>query len=396
MKTVLLGDLFQVGSSKRVLKSQWRPEGVPFYRGREITSLAKNGFVDNQLYIAPSLYSEHKTKSGVPGPGDIMMTAIGTIGNSYIVRSEDEFYFKDASVLWLKKKSDVISEFVNLWLQSLPFKNQLSKGNGATVDTLTIKKLQEVKIFLPALSEQRRIVEKLDEAFAAIDKAKQNTEKNLKNSQDLFQSEIEKIFKEQGNSVAIKEFAQVKGGKRIPKAEKLLSEKTEHPYIRVADFNDCGSVDLQNIRYISKKVYEQIARYKIFKEDLYISIAGTIGKTGIVPPELDGANLTENACRLVLNENVNNKYLYYFTKTNSFLDQAGLSTRTTAMPKMALIRLKEIEVPVPNMTEQLKLVEKFEILGKQTQKLQELYRNKLKMLEELRQSILKQAFEGKL
>ena len=148
-RKVPLGDLFRVGSSKRVLQSQWKSVGVPFFRGREITRLATEGFVDNELFISEDLYAAFAAKYGVPSAGDIMITAIGTIGNSYIVRDADRFYFKDASVLWLKKTAEVSSDFVNLWLKSPLFFDQLDKGNGATVDTLTIQKLQSVVIDLP-------------------------------------------------------------------------------------------------------------------------------------------------------------------------------------------------------------------------------------------------------
>ena len=79
-----LGELFRVGSSRRVLQSQWQSEGVPFYRGREITLLAAEGLVNNELFISEDLYAEFVGKNGVPGAGDIMITAIGTIGNSYM------------------------------------------------------------------------------------------------------------------------------------------------------------------------------------------------------------------------------------------------------------------------------------------------------------------------
>ena len=128
-----------------------------------------------------------------------MITAIGTIGNSYIVSERDRFYFKDASVLWLKKVTAVSSTFINLWLKSPQFFEQLDKGNGATVDTLTIQKLQRVEVDLPPLSEQQRIVAILDEAFDGIATAKANAKKNLQNARALFSSFMESIFTQRGD-----------------------------------------------------------------------------------------------------------------------------------------------------------------------------------------------------
>ncbi|HMN21024.1 MAG TPA: restriction endonuclease subunit S, partial [Ottowia sp.] len=156
-----LDQLYHIGSSKRVLKSQWRTQGVPFYRGREITKLSTRGFVDNDLFISDELFMELSKQSGVPRANDIMITAIGTIGNSYIVQEGDRFYFKDASVLWMKRTTNVDSLFVDLWLKSPKFFEQLDRGNGATVDTLTIQKLQSVRLYLPSKEMQQRIASNL-------------------------------------------------------------------------------------------------------------------------------------------------------------------------------------------------------------------------------------------
>ncbi len=184
-ETVKLGDVYSIGSSKRVLKSEWRNIGIPFYRGREITSLSKKGFVDNDLYISIEHYEGLIKKYGVPIENDILITAIGTIGSSYIVQRNDKFYFKDGSVLWLQKKTDILSEYVNYWIRSQLFKSQLDKGNGTTVDTLTISKLTNLSLPLPPLPEQQRIVAKLDSTFTEIDTAIAATEKKIKNYKAL-------------------------------------------------------------------------------------------------------------------------------------------------------------------------------------------------------------------
>ena len=184
-ETLKLGDLFKIGSSKRVLKADWRDNGVPFYRGREITALSKDGYVDNDLFISETHFAELSSKYGVPQTGDILVTAIGTIGNTYIVNQNDRFYFKDASVLWLKRKSDVDSKFVDYWFKSAIFTQQLEVGNGATVDTLSISKLNDMEFVLPSLAEQQRIVAKLDAIFAEIDKAKNTIKKQQENYKAL-------------------------------------------------------------------------------------------------------------------------------------------------------------------------------------------------------------------
>ena len=189
-----LGKVYQIGSSKRVLKSQWRREGIPFYRGREITRLATDGYVNNELFISENHYSELLKQTGVPKSGDIVITAIGTIGNLHIVRESDKFYFKDASVLWLKRVTNVNSEFIKFWLKSNLFFDQLDRGNGATVDTLTIKKLQSVGLFLPPLKEQQIIVKKLNALSAETKKLEEIYKQKLADLEELKKSVLKKAF----------------------------------------------------------------------------------------------------------------------------------------------------------------------------------------------------------
>jgi type I restriction enzyme S subunit len=189
-----LGDVFEIGSSKRVLKSQWKTEGVPFYRGREITRLAINGYVNNDLYISETHYQELLKKYGVPKPGDIVITAIGTIGNLHIVRKDDKFYFKDASVLWMKRITNVNSEFIKFWLKSAIFFNQLDKDNGATVDTLTIKKLQSLNILIPNFKEQQDIVTKLNTLQEQTKKLEAVYTQKSQDLEELKKSLLQKAF----------------------------------------------------------------------------------------------------------------------------------------------------------------------------------------------------------
>ena len=162
-----------------------------------------------------------------------------------------------------------------------------------------LKALKGVSVPVCGLDEQKRIVEKLDALLTRIDTAIEHLQESVTLGSSLLQSALDGQFAAIRERMSIDSLGEVKGGKRLAKGEKLSDEVTDHTYIRVADFTDKGTIDLSGIKYISKEIHEKIKRYVISKDDLYISIAGTIGKTGFVPPELDGANLTENAAKLV-------------------------------------------------------------------------------------------------
>lgn len=270
---------------------------------------------------------------------------------------------------------------------------------GATVDRISIKDFPKYPILLPSKVTQRRIVAVLDEASEAIDLAKSNSDRNLTGSRKLLTRFLDVAFVKLANTTKgfpIREIADIRGGKRTPNGYKLEVSPTPYPYLRVADFSEDGSIDQADLRYVSEGVHADIKRYVISSYDLYLSIAGTIGKTGIIPAELEGAHLTENACRLVFKDGMWNRFFYLFTRTGFFAEQIGLNTRTTAQPKLALSRLATIMVPQPPIEEQRKLVAESELISLETDRLSILYRQKLAALEDLKLSLLHQAFSGNL
>ena len=159
-----LKDLFNVCSAKRVLQSEWQKEGVPFYRAREIVKLSNNGFVDNELFISLEHYETLKQSYGVPQVGDLMVTGVGTIGKVYIVKENDIFYYKDASVLCFENRyGTIISEFARIMIESPLLQEQIhSKTYGNTVDTITITTANEYLCALPPLPEQRKIIDRIN------------------------------------------------------------------------------------------------------------------------------------------------------------------------------------------------------------------------------------------
>lgn len=184
--------------------------------------------------------------------------------------------------------------------------------------------------------------------------------------------------------------AEIKGGKRVPKGYKFEPTQTEHIYIRVADFNNDGTIALDDLQYINNDVYEKIKRYTITSEDVYISIAGTIGKSGIIPKELDGANLTENACKLVLKGQVCKEFIYYTTLSPNFKAQINKMTKVSSQPKLALARLEQVVISFPNnISEQQQIVEYLDAQFKRIDALKANTEQQLQAAKDLFQSALK-------
>lgn len=157
----------------------------------------------------------------------------------------------------------------------------------------------------------------------------------------------------------VRDIAMVKGGKRLPKGASFSEEITTHAYIRVTDMKN-HSVNISNLRYISDEIFSAIKNYTIAKDDLYVTIAGTIGVVGEIPDKLDGMNLTENAVKIT-NIAINKSFLCIILQTDFVQQQFQDKTHQVAMPKLALERILSTLIPICPYVQQLQIVDRFQI-----------------------------------
>ncbi|HCE2451943.1 TPA: restriction endonuclease subunit S [Vibrio parahaemolyticus] len=156
-----LEDLVDIASSKRVFAKEYLDEGVPFYRGKEITELSKGNSVTPEIYISEERYQELKDKAGAPKENDILITSVGTIGNTYLVDSEDKFYFKDGNLTWVKDyKEEIIPYFLMEWFKSSVGKSAIENIKiGSTQQAITIKSLNGIKLVSPSYAVHEKFTQ---------------------------------------------------------------------------------------------------------------------------------------------------------------------------------------------------------------------------------------------
>lgn len=150
-----LGNICEMTSSKRVYISDYVEEGIPFYRGKEISDIKMNRIPSDILYISESRYNDFKDKYGVPKINDILITAVGTLGNVLRIANDDKFYFKDGNLIWLKSIKEE-SKFLEILLQySTP--KLLKTAIGSSQKALTMVELRKLRFLFPSVEEQTKI-----------------------------------------------------------------------------------------------------------------------------------------------------------------------------------------------------------------------------------------------
>jgi len=195
--------------------------------------------------------------------------------------------------------------------------------------------------------------------------------------------------------VTIGSLADVKGGKRLPKGKSLIEEKTNHPYIRVTDFKD-QSVNMSKVKFIDEDTFSSIKNYTISCKDIYVSIAGSIGKVGVVPDELDDANLTENAAKITNINGVSKEYLLYTLLTDLAQEQMDRATVSTTQAKLALCRIETVCIPLAPIAEQKRIVDTIVDLFADLDKAVENAQTIIEGYEIRKNAVLYQAFNGEL
>ncbi|ONM42595.1 hypothetical protein BXT89_17175 [Halopseudomonas pachastrellae] len=346
--------------------------------GRPIATVQNMGsrFID---FASCRLISENDFNSLVrgncaPEVGDVLFSKDGTVGKTFVYRQSEKVVLLSSIAIIRLDESNIDPEFCSQFLLSPLFYQQLeSAKSGSAIRRIVLNELKKIEIPRPPLPEQKKIAEILSSVDDMVEKIRAQLDKlkDLKAGmmQELLVNGIgpdgapHSAFKDspagfvpaEWSVVELKEVAKVKGGKRMPKGRPFAENKTPYPYIRVSDFSN-GTIKGDNLRYVLPEDRELIKRYTISKNDLYISIAGTIGVTGSVPDKLDGAQLTENAAKIVLTDTQRAcaGFLKHLMSSNQVQDQLNQEKGTGGgVPKLALFRIESILIKLPPMREQI-------------------------------------------
>ncbi|KKR72098.1 MAG: hypothetical protein UU16_C0046G0012 [Candidatus Woesebacteria bacterium GW2011_GWA2_40_7] len=156
-----LEDVATITSSKRIHQGDYVGSGIAFYRTKEIVELSQNKPISLNLYISGDQFNKIKNQFGIPKKGDILISAVGTIGISWVVSDDSEFYFKDGNLLWIKDFKEIEPTYLKDFLD-YSFSSVSGLAAGGAYKALTIIKLKQFQIPLPPIAKQKETIERLD------------------------------------------------------------------------------------------------------------------------------------------------------------------------------------------------------------------------------------------
>jgi type I restriction enzyme S subunit len=282
-----------------------------------------------------------------------------------------------------------------IYFLELMFEKFNSSKTGSAIPHLDLNALRNQELPVPPLPEQRRIVAILDEAFEGIATTKANAEKNLQNAREVFESHLNAVFSQRGEGwvekplkdVAI-EFGRGKS-KHRPRNDPKLYGGT-FPFIQTGDVRNSSHLITS---YDQTYNDAGLAQSKLWpKGTLCITIAANIAETGIL--DFD-ACFPDSIIGLVANEKITtNKYIEYLL--TSFKARLQVLGKGSAQDNINLATFEHQYFPFPPINDQKEIVSIFDDLHEETQHLESIYQQKLTALNELKQSLLHQAFNGDL
>ncbi len=183
---IKVGELCEISSSKRIFAKEYQESGIPFFRGKEVTEKYNGKLnVTTELFISEEKYLELVSKFGVPQQGDMLLTSVGTLGSTYIVKGSDKFYFKDGNLTWFKNFKGLNSQYFQYWLESPEGKGQLRKSEiGSSQSAYTIANLKDMQISLPSIDDQLHAVSYIEK----YDNLIENNNRRIAILEDVAQS----------------------------------------------------------------------------------------------------------------------------------------------------------------------------------------------------------------
>lgn len=372
------------------------PKGVDF---SDFLMLSSKNVFDDLIHFEDPRYLtakdfESENKRTEVKHNDVLLTIVGTIGRVAVVPPNHPKITLQRSVAVLKVNELLLnSRFLMFSLQNkLKFLSE--EARGVAQKGIYLNQLKEIEIELPSPQEQKRIVAILDGAFAAIAKEKANTEKNLKNAKELFESYLQGVFENKGgdwDKKKLSEICEVKDGTHD--SPKYVKEGIPFVTQKNIRLNGLSFADTKFITHTDHDKFYK--RSNVSFGDILISMIGANRGMACLVDDKRIFSI-KNVGLIKENEKINMHFLLYYLKSPVAMKYVLDMSNGGAQEFVGLTALRNFPVPFPPLKIQRVIVQKLDALSSETKRLEANYQQKIDALEELRKSILQKAFTGEV
>ncbi len=393
-----LGDVVAYGKTEKAEPGEIAPETWVL----ELEDLEK----DTTKVLQRLTFAERQSKSTKNkfNAGDVLYGKLRPYLNK--VTFADRPGVCTTEIVPIKPNEAVRGRYLFHWLRHPAFLTYVTEvSHGVNMPRLGTDAGRDAPFVLAPKAEQKRIADKLDTVLTRVDAVNTRLARVAPLLKRFRQSVLTAATSGRltadlnGGAISalveLGNFCNVYGGKRLPKGFQLSDFDTGFPYVRVTDF-DSFSVKTNQLKYVPKEAAREISRYIINASDVYISIAGSIGLVGQVPEAIDGANLTENAARIVPSKELRPVFLMYQLASPQLQEQMHEKKIATTQDKLGLFRIKTLTIWVPELDEQTEIVRRVETLFAFADRLEARLAQAQTAATRLTPALLAKAFRGEL
>jgi len=301
----------------------------------------------------------------------------------------------------IPKNNNLLTDYLFLWFKSISEKI-IEAGTGATVQGVKIPFVKNLQIPLPPLPEQKRIAALLNDAFEAIDKAKANVERNIENAEELFQSKLNEIISQRGKgweSNKLKDITTKIGSGATPRGGKKNYKESGISLIRSLNVYDDGFEE-EKLAFIDEEQARKLSNVELYKGDVLLNITGaSVARCCVVPENYLPARVNQHVSIIRLEEGVmDENFLHYLLISKLYKDKLlGIGEHGATRQAITKAQIQDFEVSYPSeLSEQKKLISILDEYRDLSNAVKDRYEAKLRSIEELKKSILQNAFSGEL
>lgn len=381
---------------------KWNDSLSNEYKYIDLSSVSRNNLnitdsVDITKETAPS-----RAKKIIQINDIIFATTRPTLKRLTIIPKEYDNQICSTGYVVLRPKQEIIeSKYIYYFLRTDDFINLMeSLQKGASYPAVSDKDVKNVLIKFPSLiSTQKQIVEILDTAFEALEKAKTNIETNLKNTKELFDSKLNEIFSQKGEGWEEDKIVNVCSILTcgVASTPKYVEKEVGVAFLSAQNVKN-GEIILDKYRYISKELHNHLTKKNKPKKGdiLYSRVGAKFGEAGVVEHDFEFSVYVSVTLIRPLSEKLNNYYLKYYLNSPIIKSLAKSSITSSGVPNLNVNAVREFPVYYPSVTKQLEIVDKIKELESVSLNIINKYQQKLDNLEELKKSLLQKAFSGEL